>query len=118
MIMDSDAQQIPIQDYEKNLRELTERLHATNARLIWASSTPVPEGTSKRREADVLAYNAAARKIMGERGISINDLHRFIVTHPEKELLQLPANVHFRAEGSVGLADEVATAILAALEGA
>src|SRR6185503_1433894 len=59
--------QVDTEAYEKNMRELVRRLKATGAELIWASTTPVPEGVSPpRKNADVLAYNAIARKLMDE----------------------------------------------------
>src|SRR5208337_210240 len=56
---------VPIDEYERNLRELVKQLKETKAKLIWASTTPVPAmNARKRRDADVLAYNAVAKKIM------------------------------------------------------
>src|SRR5207245_1524244 len=37
------ARQVPIETYEKNLAALVTRLKKTGARLIWATTTPVPE---------------------------------------------------------------------------
>ena len=106
------TQHVPPGDYEKNLRRIIRSLRETGARLIWASTTPVPEGSNNRRESDAVAYNALARSVMEESGIPVNDLHSFILSRPNRDLLQLPRNVHFRAEGSVELAGEVAKAIL------
>src|SRR5262245_37799512 len=97
--LDQDGkQQVPLEQYEKNLRALVKRLQATKAKLIWASKTPVPDGpvNPPRKNADVLAYNAVARKIMQENGIRINDLYAFAV--PQLGKLQRPKNVHFAAE--------------------
>jgi hypothetical protein len=109
------TQQVPLCDYETNLRRIVRTLRATGARLVWASTTPVPEGSRNRSEMDAVAYNAAAWRVMEESGIPVNDLHAFVLSCPNRDLLQLPANVHFRAEGSVELASEVAKAILRAL---
>jgi acyl-CoA thioesterase-1 len=108
-------QQDSLADYEKNLRLLVKRLKATGAKLIWASTTPVPEGSRNRHEADAAAYNAVAKKVMEENQIPINDLHAFVAAKPDKATMQWPANVHFRAEGSADLAGEVVKGILAAL---
>ncbi len=62
--------QVPIEDYEKNLAGLAKTLEATGAKLIWCSTTPVPEGAAGRQTADVVEYNAMARKIMAERTAS------------------------------------------------
>jgi acyl-CoA thioesterase-1 len=107
--------QVPIQDYEKNLRELVGRLRATGARLIWATTTPVPAGelSPPRRPGDVIAYNKVAGKIMDEGGIGVDDLYAFAL--PRLAEIQRPANVHFTEAGSAALAAEVAASILKAL---
>jgi acyl-CoA thioesterase-1 len=115
VVMPSGQHQVPIEDYGKNLRQLLQQLRATNAKLIWAATTPVPSGSSNRHEEDVLAYNAAAKKIMDENRIPIDDLHAFVDARPDKATMQWPANVHFRAEGSAVLAEEVTRHILVAL---
>jgi len=103
---------VPIDAYEANLRTLLKKLQGTGAKLIWASTTPVPEGSRSRREEDVLAYNARAMKVMEENRVPIDDLHAFIIAlskiDANKEKLQFPANVHFRPEASSDLGIEVA----------
>ncbi len=107
--------QVPIDQYEKNLRRLVARLKKTGAKLIWCSTTPVPEGASPpRSNADAVRYNAVARKIMEEGGIAINDLYSFAL--PQLGKIQRPQNVHFSPEGSKALAAEVARHIRAALQ--
>jgi len=107
--------QVPIEEYEKNLRALVARLKTTGATLIWCATTPVPEGNLNppRRNADVIAYNAAAKKVMDENGVEINDLYEFAL--PRLQEIQLPVNVHFSRPGSRALAGEVAQAIEEAL---
>ena len=108
--------QVPIDQYEKNLRELVKTMKGTGATLIWATTTPVPEGKTNppRMNADVIAYNAVAKKIMDENKIAINDLYAFAL--PKLEKIQQPVNVHFTKEGSDALATRVAGAIEAALK--
>ena len=107
--------QVPIDEYEKNLGVLVERLKKTGATLIWCSTTPVPEGcTPPRTNEDTLRYNAVAKKIMDANGIAIDDLYAFAL--PQLEKIQRPANVHFTPEGSEVLAKQVAAAILKALK--
>lgn len=67
------AHQVPIEQYERNLRNLLTRLKATGAKLIWATTTPVPEGKQgpMRHRGDEVAYNAVARKIMDAGGVAI-----------------------------------------------
>lgn len=114
--MDAGKHQVPVGEYEKNLRELVHTMKATKAKLIWASTTPVPEGNVKpvRRDEDVVNYNAVAKKIMDENHVEINDLYAFAV--PRLKMIQQPVNVHFTVSGSAALAERVARAIEAALK--
>lgn len=106
--------QVPLDQYEKNLRELVARLKKTNAKLIWCATTPVPPGSNPPREPeDVAKYNAVAKKIMEENQIAIDDLNAFIT--PKLKDAQIPNNVHFTPEGSKILAQQVAESILKTL---
>jgi tRNA(Glu) U13 pseudouridine synthase TruD len=49
-------------DYEKNLHTLVARLKKTGATLVWASTTPVPDGEPGRIEREVLS----ARRLAAE----------------------------------------------------
>jgi acyl-CoA thioesterase-1 len=105
--MDDGSPQVPLADYEKNLRKLVARLKTTGARLIWCSTTPVPDAKMNppRKNEDVLAYNALAKKIMQENQIPMDDLY----THAAAKIseIQLPANVHYKKEGYEYLAKQV-----------
>ena len=114
-IMPDGRQQVSPEAYEKNLRRLVQQLKATKARLVWASTTPVPEGVKNplRHSADVSTYNGIAKKIMDEEQIEIDDLYAFSL--PQLEKIQLPVNVHFTDKGSEVLATKVAASIESAL---
>ena len=106
-----DKQQVPLDEYEKNLTTLVKRLKKTGAKLIWCSTTPVPEGcTPPRTDEDVQAYNAVAKKIMAANNIVTDDLYAFAL--PKLKDIQNEANVHFSPEGSAVLAGQVAKSIL------
>ncbi|MCL4201417.1 MAG: SGNH/GDSL hydrolase family protein [Pirellulaceae bacterium] len=106
-------QQVPPAEYEANLRQLVQRLKKTGAALVWCATTPVPEGASGRIPEDAAKYNQIAARIMEEHRVAVNDLYAF--AKPRLAQIQLPANVHFTSEGSAALAEQVATAITAAL---
>ena len=107
-------QQVPPEEYEKNLRQLVERLKKTGAKLIWRNTTPVPEGSAGRVVGDAVKYNAIAEKIMLENQIPIHDLHALV--QPQQDKIMLPANVHFTKEGYDTLAADVVAVIQKALE--
>lgn len=110
-IMEGGAHQVAMADYEANLRKLVARLKQTGARLIWASTTPIPDAglNPPRRSADVRAYNEAAARVMREHAVGIDDLYAFAL--PQLEKIQRPNNVHFTPEGSGVLARQVAASI-------
>jgi acyl-CoA thioesterase-1 len=105
--------QIPLDQYEQNLRQLTQRLQKTGAKLVWCNTTPVPEGAAGRKPGDEVRYNEVAAKVMKELGVSTDDLYTF--ANARLKEIQLPANVHFTPAGSKVLAEQVSKEILAAL---
>jgi hypothetical protein len=113
--MDSGLRQVPLSDYEGNLRQIVGRLKRTGAQLIFASTTPVPNTkvNPPRLSGDVPEYNAAAKRIMERSGVAIDDLYSLV--YPRLSELQLPANVHYTAEGYQVLGHQVAESILRAL---
>jgi hypothetical protein len=114
--MDDGKHQVAIEVYEKNLRDLVGRLKRTGAVLIWASTTPVPDAevTPPRKSGDVIIYNAAAKRVMDENGIRINDL--YTVALPQLSTIQLPANVHYTDSGYDALGERVAASIREVLD--
>lgn len=105
---------LTVDAYEKNLDQLVTRMARTGAKLIWASTTVVPDGEAGRKVDDDLKYNAAAARVMQKHGVRINDLNRLSRTFPP-ELFTAPGNVHFKSEGSLKLAEQVADSIRVAL---
>lgn len=102
--------------YEKNLDQLVTRLKATGAKLIWASTTLVPEGEAGRHVGDDVKYNEIAARVMKKHGVEINDLHALSAAFEPKMFVK-PGDVHFTAAGSQKLADQVVAKISAALPG-
>jgi lysophospholipase L1-like esterase len=96
--------------YRENLQKIVAILKKTDAKLIWASTTPVPEGEAGRKVGDDVVYNRVAAEVMEEHGIPINDLHALMTPHM-KTMMTAPGNVHFTEEGSQLLAEKVAAAI-------
>ena len=105
---------VPLAQYEKNLEALVKQLEKTGATLIWATTTPVPEGEAGRVVGDDLKYNQAAKKIMKKHSIKINDLHQ-LASEFDAPHWAGPGNVHFKQAGSNNLAQQVAKEIKAAL---
>ncbi|MSP14107.1 MAG: SGNH/GDSL hydrolase family protein [Chloroflexi bacterium] len=116
----SQAYQEPLDIYTAHLRAATQWLKThTGARLVWASTTPVITERIYldyvRFEKDVLAYNAAAKKIMDDLDIPINDLHQVLVAANVADCLG-PDGVHMTDRANALLAQAVAGAITHHLE--
>ena len=96
--------------YGRQLAQIVARLQATGARVVFANTTPVPEGIQRpyRAPQDARVYNDVARGVMEQAGVPINDLFAFAA----EAGLGRPADVHFSAEGSRALAERVVEAIL------
>jgi hypothetical protein len=106
-----------IEAYQRNLRDIIAYLRklAPGASLIFATTTPVPEGEPGRHAGDARRYNEAALEVMGEYpDIVINDLYAFIKpNHPN--WWAKPGNVHYNQAGNTAMGQEVAQVILEVL---
>ncbi|MEO6739804.1 MAG: SGNH/GDSL hydrolase family protein [Chthoniobacteraceae bacterium] len=113
--MPDGKRQVEPEDYEKNLRTLVARMKTTGAKLIWATTTPIPDGelNPSRKFGKVPEYNAIAERVMKENGVAIDDLNAAIT--PRIEELQNPHDVHYKPEGYAFLAKQVAASIALAL---
>ncbi len=97
--------------YRKNLTYTVTRLQATGAKLIWATTTPVPAVLfpSTRHFDDIPSYNEIALEVMNQKGVPIDDLYKVIL--PREAELQRPQDVHFTDEGYQLPAASVASSI-------
>ena len=80
---------------------------ASSARLIVATTTPVPDGKVKpyRAPADVATFNVVAKELAEKHGAAVDDLFAFADERLAE--IQRPANVHFTDQGSAALAEKV-----------
>ena len=101
--------------YAANLEKLVARLQETGASLIFATTTPVPEGEVGRKVGDDVIYNKAALEVMKKHDIEVDDLYS-VMAGKMSEYAVGPGNVHFKKEGSKLLADHVAAVIKVALK--
>jgi lysophospholipase L1-like esterase len=108
----NDPQQANPEQYGKNLRVIVQKLKASGAKLIFATTTPYPDklGKQMRTPGMPAVYNKIAIEIMRENDIAINDIYFYVL--PRMEKLQRPKNVHFMENGSKALGEKVAQSIL------
>ncbi|MHC4625120.1 MAG: SGNH/GDSL hydrolase family protein [Planctomycetota bacterium] len=104
------TQKVTVEQYEKNLQELVIRLKRTGAKLVFATTTPVPEGARGRVRGDAARYNSVAVEIMKKHSIRVNDLYGLAMERLGD--VQRPRNVHFtEPQGYEFLARQVAAEI-------
>ena len=101
------------EEYRENLNKLVKILKTTDAKLIWASSTPLMSRTGERFK-DIERFNQVAASVMKENGVEIDDLYHFVLPNTPK--WQLPDQCHFNAIGNENLSKKVGDAILKALD--
>ena len=111
------ASAIPLAKYERNVRQILQRLQRElKGAVVWATTTPVDENWHHqnkgfdRLEADVEAYNAAARAVAVDLGEPIDDLFA-VVQQEGKARLLTQDGVHFTEEGSQLLGRVVAECV-------
>lgn len=106
-----------ISEYKKNLNEIIAYLKqlAPNAKLIFALTTPVPEGAEGRFAGDAKKYNVAALEVLSaHKDIVINDL--YTPTKAKHSLWWINSNdVHYNKVGIAAQAEIVSGVIESAL---
>ncbi|MBL9117790.1 MAG: SGNH/GDSL hydrolase family protein [Verrucomicrobiaceae bacterium] len=104
------------EQYIANLKALISQMKATGAKLVFATTTPVPNGgvlSPTRRFDSVEERNKLATALMQEQGIAIDDLYAVVL--PEMSCVGRENDVHFSSEGYALLAKAVAQSIETAL---
>ena len=105
----------PLADYTQRLDQLIERMKKTGAKLIWASTTPIPDNPAqKQTAASIVERNRAAAELMARHGIAIDDL--FTAVTPHLAQMQNPGDVHFNGQGYDFLGQTVATSLEQAIK--
>ena len=110
-VLGEDAQ-TPVPEYAETLRRIARRLKKVfpNARIVFALTTFVIEERMNplfyRRNAEIERYNAAARAVMAEEGVLIDDL--YAVARDMSADWHAQDGTHFTEEGYRALARAVA----------
>lgn len=95
-----------VEEYKNNMRSLVEKLKTTNAKLIFVTTTFVPENEAGRFDGDDIRYNKAAIQVMKENNILVNDVWKASKKIHSK-YGQAPDNVHYTEEGYKLLAEKI-----------
>ncbi len=104
------------EQYADNLRKLVAQMEATGAKLIFATTTPVPKDgvlSPTRKFDSIPERNKIAIEVMQENGVAIDDLYAAVL--PVRDKIGRENDVHFGPEGYELLAKAVAASIEAQL---
>lgn len=110
-LMENGKHQVSLEDYEKNLGVIVAAMKKTRAKLVFATTTPVPEGKQNpvRLTADVQRFNAAALRVMERNNVAVDDLYGAAMKRIAE--MQRPNNAHFTEAGYEDLAKPVVESI-------
>ncbi|MBL1213149.1 MAG: SGNH/GDSL hydrolase family protein [Ignavibacteriae bacterium] len=109
-------EQFSITDYVKNLEFLIQKFKALDSKIIWASTTPVKTYKPADKEqwkwynSEIAAYNNAAKTLMNNYSIPINDLHTLVNSDVNKYICE--DRLHLSKAGIRLCADAVTKLIL------
>jgi hypothetical protein len=96
-----------IDDYTSNLDSIVSFLQKeTKAKLIFATSTYVPENEAGRFNEDVIKYNNAAKAIMKKHSVIVNDIYEQSISI-HKKFGKGSDDVHYTDEGYEKLSELV-----------
>lgn len=93
-------------EYEKNLNELVRQLIQTNAKLIFVTTSYVPEGEAGRFAGDDLIFNEIAQRVMQENNVLVNDISK-ASKKIHKKHGKATGDVHYTNRGYELLAKEI-----------
>ena len=89
----------PVDEYSQQLDQLVSRLKETEALLVWANTTPIPDDPANgMKNGSIVSLNAAAARIMAKHDVKIDDLYTAMA--PQVDSLRLPNDVHYTEEGN------------------
>jgi lysophospholipase L1-like esterase len=100
------------EQYVANLKTLIAQMKATGAKLVFATTTPVPKGgvlSPTRKFDSIEERNKMAAELMQEQGVAVDDL--YAVALPVMKTVGRENDVHFAPEGYALLAKAVAASI-------
>ena len=87
----------PSKTYTASLEKIIALLNPQTKKLLWLTSTPVPEGANEYVAGSINRLNSVATPLMQKHNIPVIDLHGYIL--PKLDEYQLPKNCHFKGDG-------------------
>lgn len=88
---------VSLTNYQKNLETIIAKLKETTAKLVFVTTTVVPENSLGRKVESPAKYNEIALAVMKKNDIEVIDLYQTSLTvHPQNSK---PGNVHYTEKG-------------------
>lgn len=105
---------VTLDQYRTNLEKIAARLKKTKAKIVFITTTVVPENSPGRKAEDPAKYNQVALEVMKKHGIQVIDLYTASQTiHPQNSK---PGDVHYTQAGSELLAAPLISTIRTILQ--
>lgn len=109
------------EEYKHGLRRIIELSRAAGAKVVFATTTPLPADSQAKdntgtgadftmEKENVIIYNKAALEVMEEENVTVNDLYSFC--KQDKRYYKCEDNLHHSEEGNKIIAKEIADFIL------
>lgn len=97
---DSAPVMTELPEYKENLQVIIDAIRhlQPHATLVFATTTPVPEGAVGRFPSDPPKYNEAALEVMSDNSILISDLYSYVLPYHDS-IQASPGDVHFSETG-------------------
>ena len=99
-----------VEEYKTNLEKLVKRLLLTNAKLVFVTTSFVPDGERGRMVGDDKIYNKAALEVMKKYHIQVNDINKASKKIHKNEG-KAANDVHYTEEGYKLLADKIVSCL-------
>jgi lysophospholipase L1-like esterase len=101
---------VPLAQYRENLTAVATKLKSTGAKLVYQTTTVVPQAEPGRYSTDVSVYNDAAISVMQKLGIPVNDLQS-VTAHLPDSMRESDSDVHYTDAGYAEISQSVTESI-------
>jgi|GEM_PF-2244080 len=105
---------VEVADYQAALEKIIAELSAQGKKLVFATTTPLPEKSPYGAAEKMVELNAAAKEVMAKHNIEVLDLYSIIA--PYQAETQVKNDCHFMQKGSEILGKAVADKVRQSLQ--
>ena len=110
-----DGTMVPLEMYVATMSRIAKILLSWGKKVIFATTTPIKEGSNVMSNASIDAYNAALVPVLRDMGVIIHDLHTYVAENLEA-FIKDEDLLHLTPVGIENCAKRVAEVIKEALE--